>query len=91
MHAIDFPTNICIIGRSGSAIANISQSRRDEELLESLKKEHELVLTLEDGILDGGFGEKIARFYGTDSMKVKNYGLSNLNLLHSASFAHQYG
>lgn len=31
----------------------------DEELLESLKKDHKLVITLEDGILDGGFGEKI--------------------------------
>jgi len=47
----------------------------DEELLESLKKEHELVLTLEDGILDGGFGEKIARYYGPSDMKVINYGI----------------
>ena len=31
--------------------------------------------TLEDGILDGGFGEKIARFYGDSDMKVLNYGL----------------
>jgi 1-deoxy-D-xylulose-5-phosphate synthase len=30
---------------------------------------------LEDGILDGGFGEKIARFYGTSDMKVLNFGL----------------
>ena len=29
-----------------------------------LKKEHDVLITLEDGILDGGFGEKIARFYG---------------------------
>lgn len=34
-----------------------------------------MVITLEDGILDGGFGEKIARFYGTSDMKVLNYGL----------------
>lgn len=47
----------------------------DEELLESLKADHKLVITLEDGILDGGFGEKITRFYGTSDMKVKNYGL----------------
>ena len=32
-------------------------------------------MTLEDGILDGGFGEKITRFYGTSDMKVFNYGL----------------
>lgn len=47
----------------------------DEELLESLKKEHKLVITLEDGILEGGFGEKIARFYGPSNMKVLNYGI----------------
>lgn len=47
----------------------------DEKLLEELKREHEMVVTLEDGILDGGFGEKIARFYGNSDMKVYNYGL----------------
>lgn len=47
----------------------------DEELLESLKKEHKLVVTLEDGILEGGFGEKVARYYGPSEMKVLNYGI----------------
>lgn len=47
----------------------------DEEVLESLKAEHDVVITVEDGILDGGFGEKIARFYGSSNMKVLNYGL----------------
>lgn len=47
----------------------------DKKLLEELKKDHELVITLEDGITSGGFGEKIASFYGTSNMKVKNYGL----------------
>ncbi len=47
----------------------------DAELLEKLKENHEAVITLEDGILDGGFGQKIASFYGTSDMKVKNYGL----------------
>lgn len=47
----------------------------DAELLESLKKDHDVVITLEDGILDGGFGEKIARFYGDSEMKVLNFGL----------------
>lgn len=47
----------------------------DEELLESLKASHKAVITLEDGILDGGFGEKIARFYGNSDMKVANLGL----------------
>ena len=47
----------------------------DAELLESLKKDHDVVITLEDGILEGGFGEKIARFYGDSEMKVLNFGL----------------
>lgn len=46
----------------------------DEEILEELKQNHELVITLEDGILDGGFGEKITRFYGDSNMKVLNFG-----------------
>lgn len=46
----------------------------DEALLESLKDNHEIVITLEDGLLDGGFGEMIARFYGNSDMKVLNYG-----------------
>ena len=36
---------------------------------------HSKVITLEDGILDGGFGEKMARFYGPADVKVFNYGL----------------
>ncbi|BBK78110.1 1-deoxy-D-xylulose-5-phosphate synthase [Clostridium butyricum] len=47
----------------------------DEELLETLKKEHKLVITLEDGILEGGFGERIARHYGSSDVKVLNYGI----------------
>ena len=34
-----------------------------------------MVITLEDGIIDGGFGQKIAAFYADDKMKVKIYGL----------------
>ena len=46
----------------------------DSELLENLKSNHNLVITLEDGVLDGGFGEKISRFYSDSDMKVLNYG-----------------
>lgn len=46
----------------------------DEALLESLKKDHRLVITLEDGVVNGGFGEKIASFYGGSDMKVLNFG-----------------
>ena len=44
----------------------------DKGLLEKLKADHDTVVTLEDGILNGGFGEKIARFYGSSDMKVYN-------------------
>ncbi len=47
----------------------------DAELLNSLKANHKTVVTLEDGILDGGFGEKIARFYGDSDVKTLNFGL----------------
>ena len=47
----------------------------DDRLLEQLKARHSVVITLEDGILNGGFGEKIARFYGPSAMKVYSYGL----------------
>lgn len=47
----------------------------DEELLENLKVNHDAVVILEDGVLDGGFAEKIARFYGPTSMRVFTYGL----------------
>lgn len=40
-----------------------------------LKTNHTKVVTIEDGILDGGFGEKITRFYGNSDMKVYNFGL----------------
>lgn len=47
----------------------------DDKLLEHLKENHDIVITVEDGVLDGGFGEKIARFYGNSDVKVLNYGL----------------
>lgn len=46
----------------------------DKEMLTELLANHEVVITLEDGILDGGFGEKITRFYGAKDMKVLNFG-----------------
>ena len=46
----------------------------DRDVLEGLKQDHKIVVTLENGELDGGFGEKIARFYGPTSVKVLNFG-----------------
>ena len=46
----------------------------DEKLLYELLEEHKLVITLEDGVINGGFGEKISRFYGDKNIKVLNFG-----------------
>lgn len=46
----------------------------DEDLLNDIKENHKVVITLEDGVLSGGFGEKISRYYASSDMKVLNYG-----------------
>ena len=46
----------------------------DKDLLEKLKENHTIVITLEDGQVEGGFGEKVTRFYGNSDMKVLNFG-----------------
>lgn len=62
------------IGFKPTIINPIFMTGVDEDLLENLKLNHSIVITLEDGVLDGGFGEKIARFYGNSDVKVLNYG-----------------
>lgn len=49
-------------------------SGTDAQMLEELKNGHSVVATLEDGIVNGGFGEKIASYYGNSDMKVLNFG-----------------
>lgn len=48
----------------------------DAATLEELKANHELVVTIEDGIVSGGFGSKIAQFYGSSNINVMNCGFS---------------
>ena len=48
----------------------------DEDLLNNLKENHDLVITIEDGELMSGYGQNIASFYGDSKMRVKNYGIS---------------
>lgn len=48
----------------------------DELTLEKLKNNHDLVITLEDGIVSGGFGSRIAQFYGPTKMKTLCCGFS---------------
>lgn len=47
----------------------------DANTLNELKKDHAVVATLEDSYLEGGFGAKIAAYYGSSDMKVLNFGI----------------
>ena len=46
----------------------------DTEMLNNLSRNHSVVVTLEDGAIEGGFGEKIARYLGASSIKTLCYG-----------------
>ena len=64
-------------GIKATVINPIFLSGLDTARLDRLKEKHRLILTLEDGILDGGFGQKIASYYGMDAaVRVRCYGLS---------------
>lgn len=69
-------------GTAATVINPVYFTGIDTEMLESLKADHDVVITIEDGILDGGFGEKITRFYGNSNMKVLNFGLKKEFLDH---------
>lgn len=62
------------LGIDATLINPVFFSGLDKELLDSLKTYHSVVITLESGVLAGGYGEKIASFYGNSDMKVLNYG-----------------
>ena len=49
-------------------------SRLDTELLDNLATSHDVVVTMEDGIIDGGFGEKVAGYLGDKNVRVYNFG-----------------
>lgn len=72
-----YPLGVEIAEQTNATLINPKfVSGIDKDLLEELKKEHKLVITLEDGIIEGGYGQKVASFYGTSQMKVKNYGIA---------------
>ena len=62
------------LGIDATLINPIYTTGLDKVLLEDLKTEHQIVITLEDGVLQGGFGEKIASYYGGSDIKVLNFG-----------------
>ena len=47
----------------------------DTQLLDSLEDNHQIVVTLEDGVLEGGYGQMIASYLGNSNLKVQNYGV----------------
>lgn len=57
-------------GASATLVNPRCATSLDCETLDALAKDHRLVVTLEDGVADGGFGEKVARHYATSEMKV---------------------
>lgn len=61
-------------GINPTLINPLCYSDIDEELLKTLERDHEIVVTLEDGILSGGFGQKVASFLSQTDLKVLTYG-----------------
>ncbi|MGI6755684.1 MAG: 1-deoxy-D-xylulose-5-phosphate synthase [Atopobiaceae bacterium] len=57
-----------------TVVEALNYSSFDEPLLDGLLADHELVVTVEPGILCGGFGEKVARYFGATHMRVLCYG-----------------
>lgn len=62
-------------GIAPTLINPVVVSAVDAEMLENLKHNHTLIVTLEEGILEGGYGQKIAAYFGDSAVKVKNFGL----------------
>lgn len=62
------------LGINATLINPVYLTGLDKDVLNSLKDNHRIVVTLESGVLDGGFGEKVSRFYSSDEMKVLNFG-----------------
>ena len=61
-------------GIDPTIISATTYSALDRPLLFSLEKRHRLVVTLENGVLYGGFGEKVARVLGPSPLRVVCFG-----------------
>ena len=64
------------VGINATVVNPKFASGLDEELLKDLKVNHSVVFTLEDGVVEGGWGQRVASFYGPSAMRVKNYGIA---------------
>lgn len=64
------------INKKITVVNVLNVSDLDKVMLDKLEKSHKLIITLEDGELQGGYGVNIAGYFGTSNLKVKNYGIS---------------
>jgi 1-deoxy-D-xylulose-5-phosphate synthase len=64
----------------------------DTELLQQLKSDHNKVITIENGSLEGGFGAKVAQFYSNSDIKVYNFGAAkeHINYLTAEEIISKY-
>lgn len=59
----------------GASLVNpVSANILDKDTLDKLANENKVIITLEDNLLDGGFGEKVASYLGDKDVKILNYG-----------------
>ncbi|MDE6492180.1 MAG: 1-deoxy-D-xylulose-5-phosphate synthase [Lactobacillus sp.] len=64
-----------VAAQLGASLVNpISANILDKDTLDKLADENKVIITLEDNLLDGGFGEKVASYLGDKDIKVLNYG-----------------
>ena len=64
------------INKKITVVNVLNVSDLDKDMLDKLEKSHKLIITLEDGELQGGYGVNIAGYFGSSNLKVKNYGIS---------------
>ncbi|GGG39352.1 1-deoxy-D-xylulose-5-phosphate synthase [Lactobacillus apis] len=64
-----------VANKLGATLVNpLSANILDEKALDQLAANHKVIVTLEDNILDGGFGQKVASYLGNKDVKILNYG-----------------
>lgn len=64
-----------VADKLGASLVNpVSANILDKDTLDKLANENKVIITLEDNLLDGGFGEKVASYLGDKDVKILNYG-----------------